>query len=212
MGAECPSIRHAHGMRTKTALLAVGAVLGLGLFGVTVAATTVALTSGDDAATVAAPPSPSPSPSPSPPPSPSPSPSSPPSKTPLPSPPAVAKPSPSQPRIAGFSPRFVFDEMGCAEVPKRVLDEVNKHLPSEYRAFSGVASQWRGDSAVMTVFTERVRDGDVVAVDLYVNTMGALFDYNAGEIRLTDLPEHPAALDANNEAPMGLAFCQQYLE
>ncbi len=64
----------------KPVLLAAGAVLGLSLFGVTVALATMALTGGQDAASVAAPASLSPAPLLSPAPSltPSPSPSQPP--------------------------------------------------------------------------------------------------------------------------------------
>jgi hypothetical protein len=46
-------------------------------------------------------------------------------------------------------------------------------------------------------------------LDFSMDALGTPFDYNAGASLLTDLPDHPGALDEGNAVPMGLAVCTE---
>jgi hypothetical protein len=138
------------------------------------------------------------------PPSPSPSPSS----VSLPSAEPPAPPSPAARN--GFSAGFVFDGDGCAEVPKSVFTAVNRNLSSNFKAVLGAASQWEGDSAVLTFYVER-QDyfAEYLELDLYINTRGALYSYGVGDELVPRLPQAPAELYESNGTPNGLAFCSK---
>jgi hypothetical protein len=138
------------------------------------------------------------------PPSPSPSPSSV-------SLPSAEPPDPPSPAARPeFSPGFVFDQDGCAEVPKRVFAAVNQNLSSNFRAVLGAASQWSGDAAVLTFYVER-QDyfAEYLPLDLYINRRGALYRYGAGDELVPRLPQAPDELYESNGTPNGLAFCSK---